>query len=52
VEGGGGGGIADRRCEGVGRLHVFLRAWLQHPRWGFLPRPPLLLQIGSSTSRP
>jgi hypothetical protein len=52
VESGGGGGVPDRRCEGVGHLRVFLRAWLQHPRWRFLPRCPFLLQIGAGTSRP
>jgi hypothetical protein len=50
VEGRSWGVVPERRCQGTSRLCILLRARLQSPRGGFLPRPAVLLSAGAGTS--
>jgi hypothetical protein len=50
VEGCHWGAVLERRCQGVGRLRVLLRARLQPPGGRILPRPAVLLPAGAGTS--
>jgi hypothetical protein len=52
VEGRGWGAYPERGRQRADRLCMLLLARLQPPRGGFLPRPAILLQLGTSTSCP